>query len=318
MKKRSSVGPRSGRRWRKDRRLEASRLYTSLPSPSPRRGRVAGFPGKRVERPGSISLVDNQTVRWPIPGQFGPRFVRPGKGRGSPREPLHPNEPLTTVHNRTHSLAHSEDPASNDYPALPETVALPCVARARQRLQKTRQSLCRASTLGNAPTATSRTATKSLPCALRYMHDKGLCRALLALSCAFPLCRTSERCRAPRPLPCVIFLPCAVGLCRASARCRASILCRAAVIAMRRPGGFVVRRAPARTAKALSGTPSRHPDAQVRATWKLCRVYAHGKVVLHTIFCFFLFFFNSLYFKIANTHICIYNLKHIQYMHIYP
>jgi hypothetical protein len=42
MEKRRSVGPRSGRRWSKDRRLEVSRLCT-LPSPSPRRGRVAGF-----------------------------------------------------------------------------------------------------------------------------------------------------------------------------------------------------------------------------------------------------------------------------------
>jgi hypothetical protein len=42
VEKRRSVGPRSGRRWSKDRRLEASRLCTLL-SPSPRRGRVAGF-----------------------------------------------------------------------------------------------------------------------------------------------------------------------------------------------------------------------------------------------------------------------------------
>jgi hypothetical protein len=58
------------------------------------------FPGKGVERPGSTSLIDNQMARWTIPGQFGPRFVRPGKGWGSPREPLHPNEPL--LHHSCH------------------------------------------------------------------------------------------------------------------------------------------------------------------------------------------------------------------------
>jgi hypothetical protein len=78
---------------------------------------------------------------------------------------------------------------------------------------------------------------------------------------------------------------------------------------MRRAGGFAVRRAQARTAKGLPAHPSRHPDAQVRATWKLCRVYAHDKVTTakppHYFLVFVLFFFNSLHFKIANTHICI-------------
>jgi hypothetical protein len=90
--------------------------------------------------------------------------------------------------------------------------------------RNTRQRLCRAPTLGKVPTATSRTATQSLPCAVPYTHGKGLWCALLTLPCALPLCRAWRRCRAPTPLPWVNPLPCAMPFCRVSWRCRAGFV----------------------------------------------------------------------------------------------
>jgi hypothetical protein len=70
-----------------DGRLEASPLPS--PSTSPEESDW-GFPsrppesrtvlwGNGVEGPGSTPLMDNQTVPWAVPGQFGPRIVLPGK-----------------------------------------------------------------------------------------------------------------------------------------------------------------------------------------------------------------------------------------------
>jgi hypothetical protein len=53
------------------------------------------LPGKRVERPGSTSLVDSQTSRWPVPGQFGPWFVRPGEKAGFPSGSLKTKQALS-------------------------------------------------------------------------------------------------------------------------------------------------------------------------------------------------------------------------------
>jgi hypothetical protein len=99
-----------------------------------------------------------------------------------------------------------------------------------------------------------------------------------ALPCVPARCRALLLCRASPPLPCANSLPCVVlaAVRVFSAVCRAR--CRAMPFAVRPPCLFAVRRAPARTAKALPGKPSGHPDAQVCATWCLCRVYAHGKV----------------------------------------
>jgi hypothetical protein len=140
-------------------------------------------------------------------------------------------------------------------------------------------------------------ATHPLPCVLPDTDGKAFavphehCRvsSFFAVAVAFAMRR--DRCRA-------LWL-----LCRASALCRGTKRCRVVVVAVRPPAPFVVRPAASSHGKGPGSTPARSQDAQVCATWRLCRVYAHGKAPQYFLF---FCFFNSLHFKIENTHICIY------------
>lgn len=145
---------------------------------------------------------------------------------------------------------------------------LPCVD-ARQRLRRQRRH-CR------APDQTAR--QRPLPCARN-------------VAVRLPLCRARDLYRARAPLPCGRSLPCAI------------LFAVRHLLAVRLPLPAVLPlpcgNTPARTAKPPPGTPSSAPGAQVSSTWRLCHVYAHGKVTKSPLPCAytrqrpldFLFFF---------------------------
>jgi hypothetical protein len=99
-----------------------------------------------------------------------------------------------------------------------------------------------------------------------------------------------ERCRAFCTFPWVAALPCV-------------FLCRAASFAVRRTTAFAVRRSLSCLAKPPP-LPCAVTKTHGKATWQ----YKLGTSRQRTtrFFCFFLFFINSLHFKIANTYIFIY------------
>jgi hypothetical protein len=187
---------------------------------------------------------------------------------------------------------------------------LPCDA-ARQCLARQRR-LCRA--------PRQNCTAKTFPCVPPFAVRRDALPCPPPLLCVAPLYRALFLCRAPHPSAVRAFL------------CRAPWLCRAHLIAVRPRPPFAVRRRPTRTTKPALGTPPRHQNAQARATWPLCHVYAHGNVTkcplpcaytwqrARFIFCFFYFLLFTAFQNLRYTYMHIYNLKyikHTKYMHTY-
>jgi hypothetical protein len=117
------------------------------------------------------------------------------------------------------------------------------------------------------------------------------------------LCRVWNLCRALG------------GLCRASMHCHAPTFAVSWLLPCAGLRALPCAPTLARTAKTVGSNPISSQVVQGCTTWGLCRVYAHGKVTkwsfavcIHTAKTphfsrFFLFFFNSLHFKITSTYI---------------
>jgi hypothetical protein len=174
---------------------------------------------------------------------------------------------------------------------------LPCGIKARQRIQNTRQSLCRASTHDNERTATYCPATDSLPRVVPETDSKASAVGRNRCRAPWDLCRALERCRASSSLPCVQTLPCVdlvavrtdaavrQDLCRAkSFAVGTSLPWAVALLVAVRPAGRphgkardrhtqpAVRRTGDRHVGSLSCVCARQSDQMV-----LCRVHTHGK-----------------------------------------
>jgi hypothetical protein len=135
------------------------------------------------------------------------------------------------------------------------------------------------------------------------------------------LCHAAWLCHAPETLPCGVALPCA-GRCHAcDFVMRQDVAVRGALPCGKKlpcVAALPCAAGTARTAKAVLAHLASSQGAQVGATWVLCHAHAHDKVTKWSFavrirtaknlqyFLFFLFSFNSLHFKIANTYICIY------------